>query len=103
MMVFFNDPVVVPDPAQRAIRMAVAVRDVSRPASARGWRKRGWDLGLGVGMPRAAATIGAHRLRGALGLRRHRQRHQPGRAALRRGRRRANPHLGPRSRGSWRI
>ncbi len=35
MMVFFNDPVPVPDPAARAIRMAIAMRDRapgSRPA-----------------------------------------------------------------------
>ena len=58
MMVFFNDPVVVPDPAQRAIRMAVAMRDVVADLSA-GWRKRGWDLGLGVGVSQGYATIGA--------------------------------------------
>jgi class 3 adenylate cyclase/CheY-like chemotaxis protein len=58
MMVFFNDPVVVPDPAQRAIRMAVAMRDVVAGLSA-GWRKRGWDLGLGVGVSQGYATIGA--------------------------------------------
>ena len=27
MMIFFNDPVEVPDPAARALRMAVAMRD----------------------------------------------------------------------------
>ncbi len=58
MMVFFNDPVVVPDPAERAIRMAVAMRDVVAGLSA-GWRKRGWDLGLGVGVAQGYATIGA--------------------------------------------
>jgi class 3 adenylate cyclase len=58
MMIFFNDPVEVPDPAERAIRMAVAVRD--RVASlAAGWRKRGWDLALGVGIAQGYATIGA--------------------------------------------
>ena len=30
MMVFFNDPVVVPNPAERAVRMAVAMRDRRR-------------------------------------------------------------------------
>src|SRR4029453_8862554 len=58
MMVFFNDPVVVPDPAQRAIRMAVAMRDVVAGLSA-GWRKRGWDLGLGVGVSQGDPPIGA--------------------------------------------
>jgi adenylate cyclase len=58
MMVFFNDPVVVPDPAARAVRMAVAMRDVVTDLSA-AWRKRGWNLGLGVGIAQGYATIGA--------------------------------------------
>ena len=58
MMVFFNDPVEVPDPAPRAIRMAIAMRDQSLGLAAR-WRKRGWDLALGVGIAQGYATIGA--------------------------------------------
>jgi adenylate cyclase len=58
MMVFFNDPVEVPDPAARAVRMAVAMRDVVADLSVR-WRKRGWDLGHGVGIAQGYATIGA--------------------------------------------
>jgi class 3 adenylate cyclase len=58
MMIFFNDPVEVPDPAERAIRMAIAVRD-RVTALATGWRKRGWDLALGVGIAQGYATIGA--------------------------------------------
>jgi adenylate cyclase len=58
MMIFFNDPVEVPNPAERAIRMAVAMRDVVGGLAAR-WRKRGWDLGLGVGIAQGYATIGA--------------------------------------------
>jgi len=58
MMVFFNDPVVVPNPAERAIRMAVAMRDAAAELSA-GWRKRGYELGLGVGIAQGYATIGA--------------------------------------------
>jgi len=58
MMIFFNDPVEVPNPAERAVRMAVAMRDrIAHLAT--GWRKRGWDLGLGVGIARGYATIGA--------------------------------------------
>lgn len=38
--------------------MALAMRDaVARLAD--GWRKRGWDLGLGVGIAQGYATIGA--------------------------------------------
>jgi class 3 adenylate cyclase/CheY-like chemotaxis protein len=58
MMIFFNDPVEVPDPAERAVRMAVAMRDLVARLAA-GWRKRGWDLALGVGIAQGYATIGA--------------------------------------------
>jgi adenylate cyclase len=58
MMIFFNDPVPVTKPAERAIRMAVAMRDRVQRLSA-GWRKRGHDLGLGVGIAEGYATIGA--------------------------------------------
>ena len=58
MMVFFNDPVPVPNPAERAIRMAVAMRERVGDLSA-GWRKRGYDLALGVGIAEGYATIGA--------------------------------------------
>ena len=58
MMIFFNDPVPVPRPAERALRMAVAMRDRVIQLSAT-WRKRGYDLGLGVGIAQGYATIGA--------------------------------------------
>jgi class 3 adenylate cyclase len=58
MMIFFNDPVPVPNPAERALRMAVAMRDRVREMTA-AWRKRGYDLNLGVGFSQGYATIGA--------------------------------------------
>jgi class 3 adenylate cyclase len=58
MMIFFNDPVPVDDPAERAVRMAVAMRDQVAGLTGR-WRKRGYDLGLGVGIAQGYATIGA--------------------------------------------
>jgi len=58
MMIFFNDPVPVPNPAERAIRMAVAMRDRVTQLTA-AWRKRGYDLALGVGIAQGYATIGA--------------------------------------------
>jgi class 3 adenylate cyclase len=58
IMVFFNDPVVVPNPAERAVRMAVAVRDQLQELSAT-WRKRGHSLGVGLGVAQGYATIGA--------------------------------------------
>jgi adenylate cyclase len=65
MMIFFNDPVQVPNPDERAIRMAIAMRD--RVAGlAVGWRKHGWDLTLGVGIAQGYATIGAIGFEGRL-------------------------------------
>jgi class 3 adenylate cyclase len=58
MMVFFNDPVPVANPDERAVRMAVAMRDRVRELRS-GWRKRGHDLDLGVGIAQGYATIGA--------------------------------------------
>ncbi|MBI1736844.1 MAG: response regulator [Candidatus Rokubacteria bacterium] len=58
MMVFFNDPVPVPDAAERAIRMAVAMRDRVHDLRQR-WVRQGFDLALGVGIAQGYATIGA--------------------------------------------
>jgi adenylate cyclase len=57
VMIFFNDPVAQPDHVERAVRMAVAMR--SRFAVlAQGWRKRGYELGFGVGIATGYATLG---------------------------------------------
>ena len=58
MMVFFNDPVVVPNPEERAVRMALAIRDRVADLAA-DWRKRGYDLDIGLGLAKGFATIGA--------------------------------------------
>jgi class 3 adenylate cyclase len=58
LMVFFNDPVQVANPGERAIRLAVAARARVEALEAT-WRKRGYDLGLGVGIAQGYATIGA--------------------------------------------
>lgn len=58
MMIFFNDPVVVADAAERALRMALAMRDRVVQLS-RDWSRRGFDLGLGIGIAQGYATIGA--------------------------------------------
>ena len=57
-MVFFNDPVEVPNPPQRAVCVALAMRDRLVPLQS-GWRRRGFDLALGVGIARGYATMGA--------------------------------------------
>jgi class 3 adenylate cyclase/putative methionine-R-sulfoxide reductase with GAF domain len=58
MMIFFNDPVPVPNPAERALRMALAMRERVQELSKR-WRRRGYDLALGIGIAQGYATIGA--------------------------------------------
>jgi adenylate cyclase len=58
MMIFFNDPLPVPNPPERAVRMALGMRHRVAALSL-GWRKRGWELGLGVGIAQGYATLGA--------------------------------------------
>jgi class 3 adenylate cyclase len=57
LIVFFNDPVPCPDPALRALRLAVEMRD--RVSSlARSWAARGHEIGFGVGIAQGYATLG---------------------------------------------
>ena len=65
MMVFFNDPVPVPDAPERAVRMALAMRDRLGELGAR-WRKRGHELDFGIGIAQGFATIGAIGFEGRL-------------------------------------
>jgi class 3 adenylate cyclase len=58
MMVFFNDPVIVPDAVERAVRMTLAMRDGVEELAGR-WRKRGHELHVGLGVAQGFATIGA--------------------------------------------
>jgi len=57
MMVFFNDPVEVANPAERAVRMAFAMRERVKDLSQE-WRRLGYDLGFGVGIAHGYATLG---------------------------------------------
>jgi GAF domain-containing protein len=57
IMVFFNDPVPCPDPAKRAIEMAVAMREAAL-AVLKAWRRHGHDIGFGVGIAQGYATLG---------------------------------------------
>jgi len=65
MMVFFNDPVPVANAPELAIRMALAMRERARQLDV-GWRKRGHDLGMGMGIAQGYATIGAIGFEGRL-------------------------------------
>src|SRR5438874_1652886 len=57
IMVFFNDPVPCPDPAERAVKMAVAMREVAGTLIGN-WRRRGRELGFGAGIAQGYATLG---------------------------------------------
>jgi class 3 adenylate cyclase len=57
IMVFFNDPVPIPDPAERAVKMAIAMREAASSLTA-AWRERGRELGFGAGIAQGYATLG---------------------------------------------
>jgi len=57
IMVFFNDPLPCDDPAGRAVTMAIAMRQAAGGLSAK-WRRRGRELGFGVGIAQGYATLG---------------------------------------------
>jgi class 3 adenylate cyclase len=57
LMVFFNDPLPCPDPAERAVRLAVAMRDAMARLAAE-WLRRGQSIGFGVGIAQGFATLG---------------------------------------------
>jgi class 3 adenylate cyclase/CheY-like chemotaxis protein len=57
LMVLFNDPIPVEDAPQRAVAMAVAMRErVAQLAVS--WSRRGHDLGFGIGVAQGYATLG---------------------------------------------
>jgi class 3 adenylate cyclase len=58
IMILFNDPVMIENPTAEAVTMAIAMQE--RFATlAQIWRKRGYDVGLGIGIAQGYATIGA--------------------------------------------
>jgi class 3 adenylate cyclase len=57
VMLIFNDPNILPDPALSAVRMAVDLRDaVTRLAA--NWKKLGYSINCGFGIAQGFATIG---------------------------------------------
>jgi class 3 adenylate cyclase/putative methionine-R-sulfoxide reductase with GAF domain len=57
LMVFFNDPQIVPDHQLAAVRTACEMRERFGSLST-AWRKRGYELGLGIGIAAGYATLG---------------------------------------------
>jgi class 3 adenylate cyclase len=58
MMIFFNDPVEVPEPAVKACRMAAEMQSRFENLQT-AWAARNYGLSLGVGIAQGVATIGA--------------------------------------------
>jgi class 3 adenylate cyclase/putative methionine-R-sulfoxide reductase with GAF domain len=57
IMVFFNDPVSTPGFEAQTIRCAVGMRERFRELAG-GWRRRGYELDLGIGIALGYATLG---------------------------------------------
>jgi adenylate cyclase len=57
IMIFFNDPVVIDNPAGRAVHMALEIHHSFAKLSAN-WKQRGYDLGMGIGIAQGYATLG---------------------------------------------
>ena len=57
LMIFFNDPLPCPDPAQRAVHLALSMHEVVT-SFAEDWRGRGRQIGFGVGIAQGFATLG---------------------------------------------
>ena len=58
LMVFFNDPLPLQQPARRAVEMAFVMQEDVLKLSAQ-WKKKGYELGLGIGIAQGYATVGA--------------------------------------------
>jgi class 3 adenylate cyclase len=57
VMIFFNDPFPVDRPAERAVRMALALQEGFVPI-AKAWQRLGHEVGLGIGIAQGYATLG---------------------------------------------
>src|SRR5258708_17943489 len=58
ILVFFNDPLPVAEPARRAATLALTMQERFAPLRER-WEKVGYDLALGIGIAQGYATLGA--------------------------------------------
>ncbi len=58
MMIFFNDPLPMEKPAESAVKMALEMQQAYVPIGEK-WAKRGYELGLGIGIAQGYAPCGA--------------------------------------------
>ncbi len=57
IMIVFNDPIPCDDHAERAVQLALEMRERVNRLAVR-WRGRGYDLGFGIGIASGYATLG---------------------------------------------
>ena len=65
ILIFFNDPLPIPEPGKRAANMALRMQADFVPLRER-WLKLGYDLALGIGIAQGFATLGAFGFEGRL-------------------------------------
>lgn len=65
IMIFFNDPVPLPNPAEHAVRMAVEMHATFKSCAKR-WSDLGYDLNIGIGIAQGYAMLGAIGFEGRL-------------------------------------
>jgi class 3 adenylate cyclase len=58
ILIFFNDPLPLEDPCGQAAAMALAMQRAFAPLAQK-WQRLGHHLGLGIGIARGYATLGA--------------------------------------------
>jgi len=57
LLVLFNDPLPCPNPVERAVQMAIEMRDEVASLATK-WRHFGHELGFGIGIAHGYATLG---------------------------------------------
>jgi GAF domain-containing protein len=68
VMVVFNDPVPIENPALQAVLMALEMRDAIAALTGK-WRRFGHDIGFGIGIAHGFATLGTSASRAVLTMR----------------------------------
>lgn len=65
IMIFFNDPVPLPNPAEAAVRLAIDMH-AAFAERLKQWQRRGFDLQMGIGIAQGYATVGVIGFEGRL-------------------------------------
>ena len=65
IMIFFNDPVPLPNPAEAAVRLAMDMHAAFAQRVTQ-WQRRGFELQMGVGIAQGYATVGVIGFEGRL-------------------------------------